>query len=76
MADTLKIRKVGNSLGMILPKEIAAKMKVDEGDELSVTGGPEGITLTPYDPNFDEAMRDADEFLRTHRDAFRKLAGG
>lgn len=75
MAETLKIRKIGNSLGMLLPKELAAKMKVEEGDTLFVTEGPEGVTLTPFDPDFDEAMRDADEFLRTHRDAFRKLAG-
>lgn len=75
MAETLKVRKIGNSLGMILPKAIAAKMKVEEGDALFVTEGPDGIVLSPYDPEFDDAMRDADEFLRTHRDAFRKLAG-
>lgn len=80
MAETLKtrkieIRKIGDALAVILPKEIAAGLKVEEGDELFVTGGSAGITLTSHDPDFAEAMHDADEFLHTHQDAFRKLAG-
>jgi hypothetical protein len=62
MPDALKVRKIGNSLG------------VEEGDELFAIQTPDGIQLTPYDPEFADAMEDAREFMRTHRNAFRELA--
>ena len=74
MSDALKIRKIGNSLGVILPSRTLEELDVEEGDELFVIQTPDGVQLTPYDPEFAEAMEDAREFMRTHRNAFRELA--
>ena len=74
MPDALNVRKIGNSLGVILPHSTLEDLDVDEGDELFTVQTPEGLHLTPYDPEFAEAMEDAREFMRTHRNAFRRLA--
>jgi len=74
MSTSLKVRKVGNSLGLILPKETLDELNVGEGDELFVVQTPEGIHLTPYNPEFAEAVEDARAFMDTHRNAFKKLA--
>ncbi|NBB73975.1 MAG: AbrB/MazE/SpoVT family DNA-binding domain-containing protein [Bacteroidetes bacterium] len=74
MSEALKVRKIGNSLGVILPRTTLDELNVEEGDELFVVHTPEGLKLTPYDPDFAEAVEDAREFMRTHRNAFRKLA--
>ncbi|HEU5115714.1 MAG TPA: AbrB/MazE/SpoVT family DNA-binding domain-containing protein [Isosphaeraceae bacterium] len=74
MPDTLKIRKIGGSLGVLLPKPITDSLALEEGDELFVTASPEGIVITPYDPDFGAALEDARAFMRSHRDAFRELA--
>jgi putative addiction module antidote len=74
MSEALKVRKIGNSLGVILPRTTLDELNVEEGDELFVVHTPEGLNLTPYDPDFAEAVEDAREFMRTHRNAFRKLA--
>lgn len=75
MTDTLKIRQVGNSSGVILPKGLLDEMGVEEGDELFVVREADGsLRLTPYDPDFAEAVDDAREFMHSHRNAFRKLA--
>lgn len=74
MPETLKVRKFGGSLGLVLPKAITDALALQEGDELFVTATPEGISISPYDPDFAAALEDAKEFMRTHRDAFRKLA--
>lgn len=74
MAEALKIRKIGNSLGIILPRTTLEELDVGEGDELFVVHTPDGLRLTPYDPDFAETVEDAREFMRTHRNAFRKLA--
>ncbi|MEM1269063.1 MAG: AbrB/MazE/SpoVT family DNA-binding domain-containing protein [Bacteroidota bacterium] len=57
-----------------MPKEIAESMMVREGDELYLTATSEGMTATPFDPDFDETLEDARSFMRTHRNAFKKLA--
>lgn len=74
MTETTKVRRFGGSLGLIIPKSVADAMALREGDELFVTGTPEAISVTPYDPEFAAAMDDAREFMRSHRDAFRELA--
>ena len=74
MTETTKVRRFGGSLGFIIPKSVADTMALQEGDELFVTGTPESISATPYDPEFAAAMEDAREFMRSHRDAFRELA--
>ncbi|MEO5880996.1 MAG: AbrB/MazE/SpoVT family DNA-binding domain-containing protein, partial [Caldimonas sp.] len=52
----LKLTQIGNSVGVILPKELLARLKVDKGDVLHVTDSPDGIMLTPYDPAFEEQL--------------------
>ncbi len=74
MPETLKVRKFGGSLGIILPKNLTDSLALEEGDELFVSPTAEGITISPYDPEFAAALDDAREFMRTHRDAFRELA--
>jgi putative addiction module antidote len=75
MADSLKIRKVGNSSGVILPKSLLEEMGVEEGDELfAVREADESLRLTPFDPEFAEAVEDARAFMDSHRNAFRELA--
>ncbi|MCS3861275.1 putative addiction module antidote [Salinibacter ruber] len=74
MPDALKVRKIGNSLGIILPSPTLEELDVEEGDALFAIQTPDGIQLTPYDPEFAESMEDAREFMRTHRNAFRELA--
>jgi putative addiction module antidote len=75
MTDTLKVRKVGNSSGVILPKRLLDEMGVEEGDELFAVREADGsLRLTPYDPEFADAVDDAREFMDSHRNAFRELA--
>lgn len=75
MSESLKVRRVGNSLGLILPRPTLEELGVEEGDELfAVRDGKGGLRLTPYDPDFAEAVEDAREFMHTHRNAFRELA--
>lgn len=74
MTDTLKVRRFGGSLGILLPKNVTDSLALREGDDLFVSATPEGISITPYDPDFAAALDDAREFMRTHREAFRELA--
>jgi putative addiction module antidote len=74
MTQRTTLRKIGGSLGMILPKSLADSLALEAGDEVFITDTPEGIFITPYDPDFAETMADAREFMRTHRNAFRELA--
>ena len=74
MPDALKVRKIGNSLGVILRSTTLEELDMEEGDDLFSIQTPEGIQLTPYDPEFADAMEDAREFMRRHRNAFRELA--
>lgn len=71
----LKIRKVGNSLGMTLPAEVARALKVREGDQIYLTQGPDGsFRVTPYDPDFADAMEAAKDVMARYRNALRELA--
>ena len=70
----LKIRKIGNSLGASIPKEILEQMNVGEGDSLYVTQTPDGIYLTPYDPEFKTAMEAAQDITNRYRNAMKELA--
>jgi putative addiction module antidote len=72
--DTLKIRKVGNSLGTTFPKEIASRFNLAEGDTLFVTETHDGICLTPYNPDFDAAMQAFELTRKKYRTALRQLA--
>ena len=70
----VKVRKIGNSLGAILPIEVAARLRVKEGDSLSVTETPDGIELSPYDPDFEAAMEAFERGSVRYRNAMRRLA--
>lgn len=70
----LKIRKIGSSHGVILPKELLDKLHISEGDTLALTETPDGIHLTPYDPKFARAMEGFERVRRQYRDALRELA--
>ena len=70
----LKLTTVGNSTGVVLPKEILAKLRVSKGDTLHVIETPNGIELTPYDPAFAEQIEVAERVMREDRDVLRRLA--
>ena len=71
---TLKVRRIGNSLGVVLPKEVLAKLKVGEGDELSVTDTPNGVTLSPFDEALQEQIEAGRRGMRRYRNALRELS--
>jgi putative addiction module antidote len=74
MAATAKIIQVGNSAGIILPKEILARLNVGQGDTLFINETPAGFQISPYDQEFDTKMEVAEQVIRRYRDAFKKLA--
>lgn len=74
MAAPVKVRKVGNSLGVILTKDVVESLGVAEGDELFAVRTPDGIRLTPYDPHFAKAIESTRDYMRRHRDAMHELA--
>lgn len=74
MANTMKITTVGNSVGIVLPREILERLRVEKGDTLYALDTPNGIELTAYDPDFAEQMTAAQQVMREDRDALRKLA--
>ena len=74
MAAVIKVRKVGNSLGMILTRDLVEALGVTEGDELFAIRTPEGIRLTPYDPEFADVINSTREYMRRHRDAMHELS--
>ena len=71
---TLKLKAVGNSTGVILPKDILAKLRVERGDSLYVLETPNGIELTPYDPEFERQMETARNVMKKRRSVLRELA--
>lgn len=71
---TLKLRKIGSSVGVILPKEILDKLHLIEGDEVFADTNTEGLQLTPYDPEFEETMKAFDKTRKKYRNALHQLA--
>lgn len=70
----LKIKKIGNSAGVILPKELLAHLDAGIGDVVSVAKTPRGIELAPPDADFDAQMAAAREVMQRRRRALRELA--
>ena len=70
----LKITTIGNSAGVILPRELLARLRVDKGDELFAMETPDGITLSVYDPRLAEQMEVAEGVMRKRRMLLNKLA--
>lgn len=71
---TVKITTVGNSAGIILPKEVLARLHLEKGDELYVTDSPDGVRLTPYNPSFGHKLEVMEQIMRENRDVLKKLA--
>lgn len=74
MTRKLKLTAIGNSTGVVLPREILEKLRVGRGDELMILETPDGITLTPFDPEFAEQMDVAEKIMRRRRNLLKKLA--
>ena len=75
MIAEVKVRKVGNSLGLLLPKEAVQQLDVAEGESLYLCKAPEGrFYLTAYNPNFEKQMAVAREGMRRYRNTLRELA--
>lgn len=70
----LKLIQIGNSVGVVLPKELLARMNLDKGATVFVTKTPDGIALTPYDPALEEQLKAGREFMQEYRDTFHHLA--
>jgi antitoxin MazE len=69
MAAKMKVRKIGNSLGLILPKEVADQLQVGEDDTIHYVVDTNGLHLTPFDPDFDAAMEAYEQTRRKYRNA-------
>lgn len=75
MAYQTKVRKIGNSYGIVIPKEALAAMRVEEGTTLYLTESTEGsLRITPDKPGFAEKMAIADSLMKRYRNALRELA--
>jgi putative addiction module antidote len=72
--EALTIRAIGNSSGVVLPKELLELLNVKQGDKLFVTRTPDGVVLKPYDADFAEQMDLAREIMREDRNILRELA--
>jgi putative addiction module antidote len=74
MVNKLKITTIGNSVGVVLPKELLERLRVNKGDTLYALETHDGLVLTPYDPEFAEQMDAAVSIMRENRDVLRRLA--
>ena len=71
----LKVRKFGNSLGVVLPKEVISRLHTGDGEPLFLIEGPDGgYRLAPYDPGFEEKMAKADDIISRYRNTLHVLA--
>ena len=70
----LKLTQIGNSVGVVLPKEALAQLKLEKGDTVFLTDAPGGFTLTPYDPAVENQLKLGREVMHAYRDTLRALA--
>jgi putative addiction module antidote len=71
----IEVKKIGNSTGLILPKDLLARLKLEQGDWLYVTELPDGgVKLTAGDPKFEQALDIAKKAMKTYRNALTELA--
>jgi putative addiction module antidote len=70
----LKLTQIGNSVGVILPKEVLARLKLEKGDTLYLTESPDGMRITPHDPVFEDQMAAARNIMKARRAVLRELA--
>jgi putative addiction module antidote len=74
MATKVKITTVGNSAGIVLPRDILARLKVGKGDMVTLSETPFGFYMTAYDENFMRKLEATEKVMRNYRDALKKLA--
>ena len=70
----VKVTQIGNSVGVVLPREALKKLDVSRGDELYLVETPEGWMLTPYDQAFEKQMKAAEKVMKRYRNALHRLA--
>lgn len=70
----LKLTQIGNSTGVVLPKEALEKLHVSKGDVIYLTETPDGFRITPYDSEFERQMTVAKEAMKKRRNVLRELA--
>jgi putative addiction module antidote len=70
----LKLTQIGNSVGLILPKEVLARLKLEKGDTVFATDAANGVMLTPYSPEFEAQMTAARKVMKKRRAVLRELA--
>ena len=70
----LKLTQIGNSVGVILPKDVLARLTLEKGDAVFVTDAANGVLLTPYSPEFEAQMEVARQVMKKRRNVLRELA--
>ena len=70
----VKVTAVGNSMGILLPKEALSRLKAERGDTLYLVEGPEGYTLTPYQQDFEQQLMAAQSLMKRYENTLRQLA--
>jgi putative addiction module antidote len=70
----LKVTTVGSSTGVVLPKEVLARLKIEKGDTVFLTEAPDGYRITPYNPDFERQMGLARQVMRERRNVLKELA--
>lgn len=71
---TLKLTAVGTSTGLVIPKEMLTRLRVERGDSLHVVETPEGYLLTPFDPSIQTQLEAGRALMKQYRDTFKVLA--
>lgn len=74
MTSALKITQIGNSLGVILPREMLTRLKLEKGDMVFATDTPDGVLLTSHDPAVEEQLELGRDFMQGFRDTFHQLS--
>jgi putative addiction module antidote len=74
MATAVKVTTIGNSVGIVLPKEILSRLHVEKGDTLYITESPEGVRLSAYNETFARKLEAFEQVMRENRDVLKKLA--
>ncbi|TRZ68557.1 MAG: AbrB/MazE/SpoVT family DNA-binding domain-containing protein [Comamonadaceae bacterium] len=72
--SALKLTQIGNSVGVILPKELLSRLKLEKGDTLFMSDAANGVMLTPYDPELDKQMAQARRIMKKRRAVLHELA--
>lgn len=70
----VKVTTIGNSMGIVLPKEALTKLRANKGDVLYLVDSPDGLTLTPYQQDFEAQMNAAEKVMKKYRNALHELA--